>query len=313
MPAPPFYMHLRGNYLDMPAAMDVTVIDSSVAFTLLYFPSYNIISDVVDLYKQGFDYQIVSRYDTLEKWEVKWKDDTAITLKIKSPLRDTAYLFVENYTRSARLKAAVVDTTVLDPRNGKEAVEIRLTSVYFRNNNPSFLPDSSDLLKKRDSIIHRAMKKVMSYSPEEIDKMFFPFNYDLLANVEYNNNGLLVISYNYFSYTGGAHGYNDLTYYNIDVNTRQVLHLSDIMKTAGLKELIYKKLSQKDIVLFVDENTIYVPKNFFIKGRKIYFVYNTYEIAPYAEGTITVSFDFKEIKDRLNPEFLHKYFPGLKL
>jgi hypothetical protein len=121
---------------------------------------------------------------------------------------------------------------------------------------------------------------------------------------------LLVISSNQYVFMGGAHGSNTLHFYNIDTKDKRLLHLTDVMDTEGLKQMIWEKLDNKD-QLFVDENSIYVPKNFYIKGRKIYFVYNVYEIAPYVMGSISVEFDFSELEGKIRQDFLKRFYPGI--
>jgi hypothetical protein len=131
--------------------------------------------------------------------------------------------------------------------------------------------------------------------------------------VEYNDNNLLVLSDNYYEYLGGAHGNNFIHYYNIDLKSKKLLKLSDILlNTQGLAQEIYNKLEEqgKAKVLFVTAQTIYLPDNFYISGSRLYFVYNPYEIAPFSEGQISVEFTFKELGNRLNPKFLKEHFPN---
>ena len=92
-----------------------------------------------------------------------------------------------------------------------------------------------------------------------------------------------------------AHGIYYAQYVNIDLNTRQVIHLNDLVDTALLGEIIVRAVEDltvnKDVLdcLFDDykqTGRLPVPQDFLIDSTRstITLVYQLYEIAPYACG-----------------------------
>ena len=92
-----------------------------------------------------------------------------------------------------------------------------------------------------------------------------------------------------------AHGIYFAQYVNIDLNTRQVIHLNDLVDTALLGEVIVRAVEDltvnKDVLdcLFDDyqqTGRLPVPQDFLIDSTRstITLVYQLYEIAPYACG-----------------------------
>ena len=310
----PFYLHYKGVYLGHKADLDLTSLRNSIFFTLCYYPKYQIVSSVVNLGDHGFQYAYVNKFgDTLEQWTAHFIDSRHLSLHVINSSTDTVYKYTIDFSSSLPLNVYSYDTVLNMPGDtSKELLLIRLTSVNARGLNFDFMQDLRGLKEEAQENIDEMLKMIKSYSKDELEMMFFPFNVDRLINVEYNNNGLLVVSANEYDYTGGAHGNNYLSFYNIDTRAKKLLKITDIMDTVGLAKMIWDKLDDKDM-LFVDESSIYVPENFFVKGRKVFFVYNTYEIAPYAMGSISVNFDFADIKERLKQDFLKKFYPGIEL
>ena len=123
-----------------------------------------------------------------------------------------------------------------------------------------------------------------------------PYNYAELRS-EYSANGNIG-TFNIFeecsSYLA-AHGIYYAQYVNVDLDTRQVIHLNDLVDTALLGEVIVRAVEDltvnKDVLdyLFDDyqrTGRLPVPQDFFIDSTRstITLVYQLYEIAPYACG-----------------------------
>ncbi len=310
----PFYLHYKGTYLGHKADLDLTSLRNSIFFTLCYYPKYQIVSGVVNHDNHGFQYDYVNKFgDTLEHWDARFIDSRHLRLHVINSTADTVYNFVVDFSSSFPLNVYLYDTVLSMPGDtSKELLLIKLTSINAKGLKFDFMQDLRGLKKEAQDNIDNVLKMIKSYSKDELEMMFFPFNVDRLINVEYNNNGLLVVSANEYDYMGGAHGNNYLSFYNIDTKAHRVLDITDIVDTVGLAKMIWDRLDDKDM-LFVDESSIYVPKNYFVKGRKVIFVYNTYEIAPYVMGSISVDFDFADIRERLKQDFIEKFYPGIEL
>lgn len=117
------------------------------------------------------------------------------------------------------------------------------------------------------------------------------------------------------SYTGGAHGAYNAAYTNIDMRNGNVLKTKDIF-TKGYENALNKLIEQKirqhfeiksnqsltDGGLF--DNKVSFNDNFAITKDGIEFLYNQYEIAPYAMGVIEIKLSYKEIDSILNKDVI---------
>ncbi|MBS1515587.1 MAG: DUF3298 domain-containing protein [Bacteroidetes bacterium] len=115
------------------------------------------------------------------------------------------------------------------------------------------------------------------------------------------------------SYLGGAHGSFNVAYTNVDMRTGKRLNtanifVKDFKKTlnALIEKEIRKILEIKPGQSLTDgglfENTVGFNENFAIKKDGIEFLYNQYEIAPYALGVIEVKLSYKDLESILNKE-----------
>lgn len=123
-----------------------------------------------------------------------------------------------------------------------------------------------------------------------------PYNYGELRS-EYSafgNIGTFSIFEECSAYLA-AHGMYFAQYLNIDLDTRQVIHLNDLVDTAQLGEVIVRAVEDltvnKEVLdcLFDDyqqTGRLPVPQDFLIDSTRstITLVYQLYEIAPYACG-----------------------------
>ncbi len=312
-----FYKHFTGTYFNMPATISFTALDTFAYLTITYGQHYNTITATIQNFKNGkFSYALLQNlksHDTVETWKGQFTSDSTLELFVSIPIRDTVYKFTEDYSQSIPLQVSRFDTTIYYDTTNKELFIYTSNSLYSNKLSFTFLNDMQQLRKAYDTIYPYYVKYFPSYNPDSKD-YFYPLYWNRLMTVEYNEHNLLVLSDNYYQFFGGAHGLNWIKYYNIDVNDNRLLSLSDVLQdTTELPQLIYEKLTAKNIVLFVTKYSIYISKNFYIRGSKLTFVYNPYEVAPYTAGIVEVSFKFKDLKPYLKPQFLQKYFPGIKL
>lgn len=127
----------------------------------------------------------------------------------------------------------------------------------------------------------------------------------------------IVVWKNYFySYLcRAAHGFYNTTFVNYGVADGKILSIADIMKPGyeeELRELIREKIKEEDVGLLVPITEVDIPSDFEITQEGIRFLYGLYEIAPYAEGEISVSFNAYELDGILSQEAVARYFnmPG---
>ncbi len=135
------------------------------------------------------------------------------------------------------------------------------------------------------------------------------FNWEKMINmsVTYNSNYLLCTEYLRFAYAGGAHGMTNLSYDIINLDNGEALGYEDIFiedidsiltevltDQLRINYQIPKEVALEEAGFFVDE--VKPNKNLFVDGSGIGFVYNSYEIAPYARGATKILLDYEKIK-----------------
>jgi hypothetical protein len=131
-------------------------------------------------------------------------------------------------------------------------------------------------------------------------------------SVSSKEDNFMTIVYYSSGYTGGVHGYYSYTYKTFDLKNNKPVLLENIIKNVE-DETWSKILKEKflagegedgeDMLFSIDD--IPLTDNFYFGKTGITFVYNTYEIAPYAAGLIHIEIPFSsEIEKMLEPDFL---------
>ena len=152
------------------------------------------------------------------------------------------------------------------------------------------------------------------YREDEKDKAnkgsignWYSYYKSIKSNVQFYEKGLLVYHIYYDEFTGGAHGIYLNTYFNIDLNTMQPLHLSDLFVEEyqeALTDLIWNQLMTTNNVTthaeledlgYGSTGEIAPSENFFLDKEGITFYYNVYDITPYAMGPVKVHLSFDQL------------------
>lgn len=135
------------------------------------------------------------------------------------------------------------------------------------------------------------------------------FNYSkILKNrMIYNANNILTFRADVYEYTGGAHGMSNSFLFNFDLRTGKRILLSDLFidkYEERLNDILTKQLMENNNVHSVKEleelgyfitSPIFPSENFYFEDAEIVFVYNPYEIAPYAMGSTEIKLPISEL------------------
>lgn len=174
--------------------------------------------------------------------------------------------------------------------------------------------------------LHEGKEAIDSYG-EDMDAAATWMSYEELAEgkVTFQEANFLSYQFKVFSYMGGAHG-NTITANRVfDLNSQQVITLSNLFSTDNLSEVgallrqalatlneceSVEQLAQAGI--FFSVNEIEPTDNFMLDDKGLTWIYDPYEIAPYAYGPVTVSLTWKELVDLLDPESPVKAFAQSK-
>lgn len=135
------------------------------------------------------------------------------------------------------------------------------------------------------------------------------FSWEKVINMQilHNSDDVLCLEYTKYAYTGGAHGMMHSAYDIISLQDGSLLtyeSIFDSTQTAQLSLLLNEKIREKyqiakevsltEFGFFTDK--VQPNHNIYVTGSGIGFLYNSYEIAPYAFGTTNIFLEFKEIQ-----------------
>ncbi len=112
-----------------------------------------------------------------------------------------------------------------------------------------------------------------------------------------NDEELFVISTDFYTFTGGAHGYYSTVYENYDRVSGKLITLNDLFEPEYEQRLneigedylkrtleIPKNQTLNDAGFIIENNDFKMNDNFALTKEGITFIFNPYEIAPYAMG-----------------------------
>ena len=229
---------------------------------------------------------------------------TEDTLKVK---KDSVALSVDSLsvTDSIRLSksfTAEFSKKVLTFKGLKKQV---LDSLYV---NELFMEKKPMKDYSKESILERINEKKKNYFSEiSADNDFVNRDWEQYweeisdMKIHSQTKDFLTVNYSGYGYGGGAHGYSYDLYKTVDLKNQSIIQLSDIVDEAKIKwQPILLKHVDKEMLF--DEN-ITANRNFYFDNQFITFIYNQYEIAPYASGIIEIKIPFSEIKQALKPDF----------
>ena len=202
--------------------------------------------------------------------------------------------------------------------------------------NPEISPEDSEELYKDYYLYHKALKEndltkakqlLVNHLQTEYNNEAtplknneeFPQEKTLNQTIKLNNFDKIVNGKYYMNFTketysflGGVHGFTSLEFFTIDPVKQDIVTLNDIIyfdnntsKTL-LKALIKKFYeiykNDQDFIDNFNAKDFFLTNNFFINEKGIGFIYQPYEILPYAFGHINLFLTFEELQ-KLNIVF----------
>lgn len=194
----------------------------------------------------------------------------------------------------------------------------------------SKINDNSDVSTKINNSIESTLAAQIAFFEEDTDDLtledaisqfedrFVSFKNDFEANaapweviinseVVFQSMYVITVAVDSYTFTGGAHGNSVITLLNFDPETGNLYTQDDILiKSSGLMDLAeqyFKKESalknnKSEDYFFGDDFKL--PENIGFNEEGVIFLYNTYEIASYAQGITEFTIPYAEIYDYLN-------------
>ncbi|MDQ7089750.1 MAG: DUF3298 and DUF4163 domain-containing protein [Methylococcales bacterium] len=215
-------------------------------------------------------------------------------LALFSSLFVILFFSIQAYTQTNNLKPNVINRDYKE-MNKKDKWEINVAypEIQFSNK------------KAAQSFNARSKKEVME-SVADFKKMFLneiiensaPYYLTISYQVEFINQHLISVLFNYSSYTGGAHGIYSTYTLNYDLKNNKVLALPDLFKKGANFLPIISKQSIAQILAkqggasseWVEEGASAHLQNFThwnITPKGLLFSFDPYQVASYAEGSFT--------------------------
>jgi hypothetical protein len=161
------------------------------------------------------------------------------------------------------------------------------------------------------------LSKLEKGSPYEFNNEHVVSGYSLLSD-----KNIYVYGIDRYVFMGGAHGLETRDFLNFDLSTGKLITEKDLFiddYPVLLSDLIKKRIVEQsqednDREPILDlENTDYWTDsikpngNFYITDESINYVFNPYEIAPYALGQTEISLPFERLRDIMKPNGLIEY------
>jgi len=131
------------------------------------------------------------------------------------------------------------------------------------------------------------------------------YNWQMITKnkIIYTNDKILSFAVESFFYSGGAHGNTIKTTYVFDFENKKIIHSNELFKPESCTAIIDLQktalLKDKRNTELIDLEGLHCENNFYLTKDGIYFHYDQYEIASYAEGPIDIFISVEEIKPYL--------------
>lgn len=144
---------------------------------------------------------------------------------------------------------------------------------------------------------------------------WYEYRYNVTTDTQQGRGGIVVYHIHLDYYEGGAHGISQHLTMNFEPDRGQLLSLSDVFAPGyetELSALLLKALEEKtgtrDLDGLHDKGYLiamdmFPSENVVIASDGITFIYNPYEIAPYALGCTELTLSYGELKPLLSKSF----------
>jgi len=125
--------------------------------------------------------------------------------------------------------------------------------------------------------------------------------------VIFNQNNILIVSQTDYTFAGGAHGNYNTTYRHYDLEKNKLITVNDVFVKGyekTVKPLLMNAFKEMNLApIFIDtKKGIELSPDFRITPEKIYFLYQPYEIAPYAQGVVELGIPVSKLKSVIKPD-----------
>jgi hypothetical protein len=127
------------------------------------------------------------------------------------------------------------------------------------------------------------------------------------------NADYIALKHIHSDYAGGAHGITNISFINYNPKTNKPIVLDSLIQTSeksklvSIAEMIFRKNEKISATqsladqYFFDKGIFSLPSNFYVSDSGLVFLYNPYEIKPYAAGITELVIPFAALKNIAKP------------
>lgn len=156
------------------------------------------------------------------------------------------------------------------------------------------------------SSFSRGFKDLTNKFPDEA----IPWEARIKGEITYESKDLLTIGLSSYIFTGGAHGYGSTRFLNFDKRSGEELESTMLFKNrekferfAETKFRMQEDIPQEEPInstgFMFEQDIYYLPENIGFTQEGLKLLYNPYEVASYADGTIELILPYSEVKKYL--------------
>ncbi|MGB5238128.1 MAG: DUF3298 and DUF4163 domain-containing protein [Flavobacteriaceae bacterium] len=193
----------------------------------------------------------------------------------------------------------------LDNRKISETVndalkeEVISLLAYDEGQQPGDIPEAISSFRK-------GFDKLQDEFPDET----VPWEANIEAQVTFENEDILTIGLNSYIFTGGAHGYGSTRFLNFHKKSGQELDNSELFKNhKKFVEFAEDQFRRQQKIkpdqpinstgFMFEGDEFYLPENIGYTENGLKLLYNPYEVASYADGTIELLLPYTDINSFL--------------
>ncbi|WP_299337712.1 DUF3298 and DUF4163 domain-containing protein [uncultured Psychroserpens sp.] len=214
---------------------------------------------------------------------------------------DISIIFSEkNIESSAGAEISVNYPKATSTNEGSELINSTLENYIANQLN---LGDELSKNTKIEDALKQFNNEFISFK-EEFPEVSHKWEAFIDGEITYQSPELICIAVNSYLDTGGAHGNTHIKFLNFDAQTGKLLSKEDlILNTDELSKVVEKKL-KTEIKANADDQSMedvffgkdfQLPESIGYSDEGLIILYNTYEIASYAQGIIEFTIPFEEI------------------
>lgn len=220
----------------------------------------------------------------------------------KELLALTAFLLISALLTRGLWAEVKSRTVTISKKTAKYSVNVEYPQ--FAN------PNEDEGLKKINRTVEKTIKKFVKDFEKEASKAEIHYDIKWLLSYKYafsyNDNGVINLVIDGYSFQGGAHGMPEFRNFLFDVKTGREYELKDLFITdsgwlESISDYCLKELKKRDKLetYWYPDGAAPKEKNykiFCLENKNLVITFPPYQVAPYSEGPLEVKIPYERIK-----------------